>query len=133
MAAPAVLLITALLVGACASEQEPEVQRVAVSFLRAIQDGDGAGACALLAPETRRKVVQSAGAACEAAVMQEELANGTGPSSEPGSVRVFGRSAQVVLASDTLFLGQFSGGWRVTAASCTPRGDRPYECQVQGG
>ena len=34
---------------------------------------------------------------------------------------------------DTVFLATFPGGWRVVAAGCTPRGDRPYDCTVAGG
>ena len=45
-----------------------------------------------------------------------------------------GRVAKTLvrLAGDTVFLAVFPGGWRVTAAGCTPRGDRPYNCTVQG-
>jgi hypothetical protein len=32
-----------------------------------------------------------------------------------------------------VFLAAFPGGWRVVAAGCTPRGDRPYDCTLQGG
>ena len=35
--------------------------------------------------------------------------------------------------TDTVFLAVFPGGWRVVAAGCTPHGDRPYDCVVQGG
>jgi len=55
---------------------------------------------------------------------------------EPGSVThvdVYGQWARVVLSDDTVFLAAFPGGWRVVAAGCQSRGERPYDCTVQGG
>ena len=46
---------------------------------------------------------------------------------------VDGQWARVRLSDDTVFLGMFAGGWRVVAAGCTPRGERPYDCTVAGG
>jgi hypothetical protein len=48
-------------------------------------------------------------------------------------VDVYGRQARAVLASDTLFLSQFSDGWKIVAAGCEPRPGRPYQCSVKGG
>jgi hypothetical protein len=45
---------------------------------------------------------------------------------------VYGQWAQVRLSEDTVFLGAFPGGWRVVAAGCTPRDNRPYDCTLQG-
>ena len=33
---------------------------------------------------------------------------------------------------DTVFLLRFPDGWRVSAAGCTPQGEAPYDCEVQG-
>jgi hypothetical protein len=46
---------------------------------------------------------------------------------------VYGQWAQVRIGGDTVFLAVFPGSWRVVAAGCQSRGDRPYDCQVQGG
>ena len=54
---------------------------------------------------------------------------------DPGAVQrveVWGDTAQVHLAGDTVFLLRFPDGWRVSAAGCTPRGDAPYRCEVRG-
>jgi hypothetical protein len=54
---------------------------------------------------------------------------------DPGAaqqIEVWGDTAQARLAGDTLFLLQFPDGWRVSAAGCTPQGDAPYDCEVQG-
>ncbi|MGY0004737.1 hypothetical protein [Micromonospora sp. I033] len=102
---------------------------VAVGMLRAVTDRNGAGACAVLAPDTAARLEQSAGRPCAQAILDEELP-------EPGAVsasRVYGQWAQVRLSVDTVFLGVFPGGWRVVAAGCTARGEKPYDCVLQGG
>lgn len=66
---------------------------------------------------------------CADALLEEDLpAAGNDPVPE-----VFGTAAQVRSDGETLFLGRFDDGWRVTAAGCAAAGDRPYECAVQGG
>ena len=47
-------------------------------------------------------------------------------------MEVWGGDAQVRLGGDTVFLTETPTGWRVTAAACEPRGELPYECQVEG-
>ena len=82
-----------------------------------------------LAPETAAEVEESAGKSCAEAILQEDLL-------EPGSVvgsDVYGQWAQVRFSGDTVFLAMFGDGWRVVAAGCTPRGQRPYDCVIQGG
>lgn len=89
---------------------------------------DGEAACALLAPATREALERDARAACGTALLDEDLPVGGEP--EP---QVFGTAAQVRTAADTIFLGLFDDGWRVTAAGCAAAGDKPYECAVEGG
>ena len=49
------------------------------------------------------------------------------------AVEVWGDSAQVRFAGDTLFLARFDDGWHVRAAGCQPQAaDVPYSCQVEG-
>lgn len=101
-------------------------------LLGAVRDGDGAGACGLLAPDTADEVAKNAGRPCADAITGEDL---PGPG-DATRVRVDGQWAQVVIAADgdgTLFLAMFPGGWRVVAAGCRSRGERPYDCSVQGG
>ena len=45
----------------------------------------------------------------------------------------FGRGAQVLMDGDVVFLSVFGDHWLITAAGCTARGDRPYDCTVMGG
>jgi hypothetical protein len=124
-----VLSAAGLLCAACGGTGTAEgPEEVATRFHVAVSQGDGEEACALLAPQTRSELVQSAQRGCPRAVVAEDIP-------EAGEVRSsdrFGTQAQVRLAGDTVFLGRFSDGWRVVAASCTPRQLLPYDCQVKG-
>jgi hypothetical protein len=115
----------------CASvdERAAAATSVALRLLTAAQADDGAGACATLAPETLAELEDSAGKPCAEAILAEDLA----PPGTVESAAVFGQWAQVRLAGDTLFLAVFPDGWRVVAAGCTPRPERPYDCALQGG
>lgn len=102
---------------------------VATAFRAAVSDADGAAACRLLAPETLHEVAQAAGRPCADAI----AASGLGGAGAPTAVDVFGQNARVVFADDTVFVASFPSGWRLTAAGCTPQGDKPYDCTVKGG
>jgi hypothetical protein len=94
----------------------------------AVAAGDGEAACATLAPDTVAELEESSGMACAQAVTEEDLP-------EPGTVEtvdVYGQWARVVTSTDTVFLGAFGDGWRVVAAGCRSRGERPYDCRLQG-
>ncbi|MCG5436268.1 hypothetical protein [Micromonospora foliorum] len=102
---------------------------VAVRMLTAVAEMDAAAACPLLAPDTLAELEQSADKPCAEAILAEDLP-------KPGSVsasEVYGQRAQVRLSGDTVFLAVFPGGWRVVAAGCTARGEKPYDCVLQGG
>jgi uncharacterized protein YceK len=102
---------------------------VAENLLTAVDRQDGAGACMLLAPETAAKVAQSEQKDCADAITRENLPKpGTATRSD-----VYGQWARVVLSDDTIFLAMFGGKWRVVAAGCTARGNRPYDCAIEGG
>lgn len=128
---PAILVPLALLsVAGCdtASEQQDAAASVATRLLDAVQAGDGVAACAALAPDTTAELEQSAGKPCAEAILDQELpVAGTVAGSE-----VYGQWAQVRLTGDTVFLGVFPDGWRVVAAGCTSRQERPYDCTLQG-
>jgi hypothetical protein len=102
---------------------------VAESFGAAWVHKDGSALCALLAPDTRAEVAQSAKQPCARGILDEDLPDG----GSVQSTRVWGRAAQVSLTGDTLFLSRFQDGWKVLAAGCKPQSGKPYDCQVQGG
>jgi hypothetical protein len=126
-----VLLLGGLLPAGCAAtgDREQAADAVATRMLTAAGAGDGVTACDLLAPETAAEVAQSAEKPCPEAILDEDLPD-AGPVT---GTDVYGQWAQVRLSTDTVFLAVFPGGWRVVAAGCTARPDRPYDCAVEKG
>jgi hypothetical protein len=102
---------------------------VAAAFHAAIEGGDGDAACELLAPTTVEDVESTSGQSCPDAILTSDVPDAHGVQDS----QVFGRGAQVVLAGDVVFLSVFEDRWLVTAAGCTSRGDRPYDCTLKGG
>jgi hypothetical protein len=127
----AVVSAAVVAVAGCGSlpPQSSAAARVAEQFRAAMQRSDGSAACRLLAPDTASAVVQSTGKPCPEGIVTVEV-GGTG---RPTEVDAYGQNAWVVFPDDTVFLANFPAGWRLTAAGCTPRGDRPYNCLVKGG
>ncbi|GAA4957635.1 hypothetical protein [Actinoplanes utahensis] len=94
-------------------------------FLQAVADGDGQAACRALAPRTAEEI----DAPCAESILGESLA----APSPRATTEVYGQRALVTFDGDAVFLAVFPDGWRVVAAGCTPRGEQPYDCAVQGG
>jgi hypothetical protein len=111
----------------------PSAEGVAVAFAAAIDGGNAEEACALLAPGTVEEIESSEDTSCERAILSLGLPGG----GQGRRAEAFGRGAIVELDNDTVFLvGDGDGdvrGWRVTAAGCEPRAERPYDCTVKGG
>ncbi|WP_433305675.1 hypothetical protein ACQP2F_18715 [Actinoplanes sp. CA-030573] len=123
------IALVPLLAAGCASPSDRGTAAAAAAnrLLTAVAAKDGAGACAVLAPDTGAEVAQSADKPCSEAILDDDLPR-------PGRVlgtEVYGRRAQVRLDDDTVFLAVFPDGWRVVAAGCTPQGEKPYDCQVE--
>jgi hypothetical protein len=116
----------ALLLAGCAGSQDAAAGSAARELLDAVRDGDGAGACGVLAAPTREELEQTSGKACPDAVLEEDLAGGTG---DP-RVQVFDSMAQVRVGTETLFLSRFDGRWLVVAAACTAVPHEPYDCSI---
>lgn len=101
---------------------------VATEFHAATSGGDGAAACATLSTRVVDELEQSAKAPCAQAVLRTDVPD----ASTVRDVQVWGGRGLVVLDHDVVFVAQFDHGWRVTAAGCTPRKDRPYDCRLKG-
>jgi hypothetical protein len=99
----------------------------AQSFHVATSSDDGGAACDRLSTRLRTELEESEGEPCERAILAADLPDAR----QVQDVQVWGGRALVVLDHDTLFVARFDGGWRVTAAGCTPRKDRPYDCTVK--
>ena len=128
-----VVALAALSSGACTPAGDAPEQVVA-GFYAALAAGDGVAACAALAPAVVEAVEEDFASACPEALTTGDLgadlqdrAQGT---TEP-RVRVAGRQAQAALGTDTVFLSRSGSGWLITAAGCTPRPERPYDCEVE--
>jgi hypothetical protein len=115
-----------LLLAGCAGSQDAAAGSAAQDLLDAVRDGDGAAACAALAAPTREELEQTSGKACPAAVLEEDLSEGTGDV----RVQVFDSMAQVQVGAETLFLSRFDGTWLVVAAACTDVPTEPYDCSI---
>jgi hypothetical protein len=100
---------------------------VARAFHAATAAGDGSAACARLSARVADELAESEGS-CEQAVLAADVP----AAREVRSVQVWGGRGLVVLDHDVVFVAEFDGGWRVTAAGCSPRKDRPYDCTVKG-
>jgi hypothetical protein len=115
-----------LLAGCGAPAGSDEVTRTAADWLAAAQAGNARRLCALMTPSAVDSVVTGA-ETCEQAVGDLDL-----PGGSVGTVELWSDEAQVKAGTDTLFLVRLSRGWRVNAAGCRPRPDRPYDCAVAG-
>ncbi|WP_067438888.1 hypothetical protein [Nocardioides jensenii] len=113
----------------CGSGQEDAVRNAASAFQDAVHDQRWDRACAMLAPETRSELEDSAQTPCASAIPEEHVAT----PADPDDVEIFGTTAQLRYDGETLFLTRFGDGWRVLAAGCTPRGPKPYDCHLHGG
>jgi hypothetical protein len=120
---------TAAAVSACAEPPHEGPSQAALAFTRAVSDADGTRACTLLSPLVASAIAESSKTTCAEAVLHEDL-----PTSAPvRSVQRFGRQAQVITETDTVFLSQFPTGWKIIGAGCAPHGDAPYDCAVSKG
>ena len=128
-------MLRALLVGAgvlalttaCAAPGTDGVTRAADDWLAAARAKDATTLCRLLTPAAAESAV-TGDQTCPQAVGDLRLP-GAGP---VGQVEVWSDRAQVKAGADTLFLTKIDGDWRVSAAGCSARSGRPYDCEVSG-
>ncbi len=125
-------LLAAALLGAltgCGVDaREDAAVEAASRFEASLRATDTAKGCAALAPGTRDELEQSTDKSCVRALPEAGLPL----AGEVRAVDVYGRQARVVTDQDTLFLSSFPGGWKVTAAGCTARPEKPYQCLIKG-
>lgn len=132
-AASAVVLVAAA--AGCAGPGDADAQDVVDRFYVAVAAGDGDAACALLLAAAAEALAEEERAPCA-----EALLDPAGPGAVLGeraaaatveTVRRAGSQAQVLTASDTVFLARSGDTWVVSAVGCDPRGERPYDCEVE--
>jgi hypothetical protein len=98
------------------------------AFHSATADADGPAACSRLSARVVADLERSEGAPCEQAVLAADVP----AAGQVRDVQVWGGRGLVVLDHDVVFVAEFDGGWRVTAAGCSARKDRPYDCTLKG-
>jgi hypothetical protein len=127
----ALAVLPAVLVASCSTlgPDTTAAAGVALVFHRAVLDGVGHAACALLAAASVEDLVGSYGHPCPYAILTQNLP----AAQDVQDTQAFGRAAQVSMDGDVVFLSVFGDRWLITAAGCTPRGDRPYDCTLKGG
>ncbi|MGO4340983.1 hypothetical protein [Pedococcus sp. 2YAF34] len=127
--APALLAATVLVLAGCVGQGNVENHNAGSAALAFASSAKAspATACDLLAPETRKELESTDGPCDSSLPLQVGPAGGI-----VRQVQVYGKDAIVHLSTDTVFLARFRDGWRVTAAACTSRGDRPYDCKIKG-
>ncbi|MGX1159936.1 hypothetical protein FBY31_1703 [Arthrobacter sp. SLBN-100] len=124
----AVAGIAALLaVSGCAPDGTAPAD-AAQEFHQDLAASDWSAACNMLQSDTREKTAQEQESTCEDHLRNLQI-------QEPGTLartEIYGRGAFVEFENDAVFLAAAEGGWKVTAAGCTPNGDAPYTCEVGG-
>jgi hypothetical protein len=115
-----------LLAGCGAPAGSDEVTATAREWLAAARARDGQRICQLLSPAAAESAA-TGGKTCAQAVGDLDLPGG----GTVDAVQLWSDEAQVRTGEDTIFLVRLAGGWRVSAAGCTPRADRPYDCDVE--
>jgi hypothetical protein len=115
------------LAGCGRSGDERDARRTAEELYRAVAAKHGARACATLTAAAAQALEQEEKAACAQAITSVDLKGG-----RAARTQVFGTGAAVTFADGTLaYLDQTGAGWRVSAAGCEPRGERPAKCELE--
>jgi len=124
-------VVLALLLAGCSSLNPgtSDAADTATQFHSALASGDAQAACSLLAPGTVEKLEDGSDGSCAQKLGQLQL----DPASKVQQSHAFGSNAQVQLDADTVFLTLSGDHWKITAAGCTSRGEKPYECEVEAG
>jgi hypothetical protein len=117
--------VLAVVLTGCSSASADDVGAAAAAFEDPAADPQAR--CDLLARATLATFESDESAPC-AEVIGDVLL----PGGEVTAVQVWGGEAQVRLGGETVFLTETDAGWRITAAGCEPRGEAPYDCQVEG-
>lgn len=124
------LMVGAVVVVACqgcSNSDTSAPSRTAEKFVASVQGGDGRAACALLTDQARTATQGMTDQPCAALVVDLQERG-----REVRRAQVWGDTAQVRIGSDVLFLRRIDSVWRISAAGCSPRPHRPYDCEVQG-
>ncbi|UNX55304.1 hypothetical protein MF406_03255 [Georgenia sp. TF02-10] len=138
--AAAVLAVGGAVVGCAAAPDGGAASEVVTDFFAAVDGGDGAAACGMLAPVTLEELEDDEGQSCASAVLggdvgptlQAEAAQVLPAGAGADAVQAYGRQAQAVVGEVTVFLTRSGERWVISAAGCEPVPERPYRCALEG-
>jgi hypothetical protein len=117
------------LAGCGASGRKQDAAAVAERFQSALEQQDGAAACAELSDQTRSKLEQEEKARCEQAIFRIDLPEGG--LAERTSVYITSASVRLT-TGPTTFLDQGPDGWKISAAGCEHTEPRqPFQCELE--
>jgi hypothetical protein len=111
--------------GHLGSAEDKNASDAALTFERHLSSPSEA--CRLVAPGTLSELEGSFGP-CDQSLAKQHLP----AAGQVDHVDVYGKDAIVRLDKDVVFLARYDDGWRVTAAGCTPKQGRPYDCIIKG-
>jgi hypothetical protein len=121
---------TAALTGCGASDRKPDAAAVAERFQTALENQDGAAACAEVSDQAKTKLEQQEKAPCAQSILRIDLPAG----GIAAKTSVYITSAAVhITTGPTTFLDEGPDGWKISAAGCEPTGPRqPFQCELEG-
>jgi hypothetical protein len=123
------LCVVAAAVGGCGrASDDRAVAVVTQRFLQAVDEHQGARACAQLSTQAAEALAHDEGKPCPEAVVELDLS-----ASAVRRTQVFGVAAKVDLANGhSVFAELTRMGWRLSAADCVPQpDDAPYRCELE--
>jgi hypothetical protein len=117
--------------GIVRNSDDPAAGEAVTAFGNALEQDDGAAACAQLGKSTQSKLEDERKKPCEQAIV--EIGSEVEPGDSVTSVNVAESSAFVKTSrGPTFFLDKVGGSWKVSAAGCTKQaGDAPYSCALE--
>jgi hypothetical protein len=122
------LALLAAVCGGCAADRAPDATATAQGFQTALSEDDGADACAHLSDSTASALEQDQGMPCPRAILELRLPAST----KVDDAQVSAGSAAVRTPGGVLVLDEAEGGWKVSAAGCTPTAaGEPLECELE--
>lgn len=127
----ALLLLCVAATGCGRGEDRDRATEVAGKFLQAVEAGDAAVACGLLARDTRAALEDEEQEPCGEAIGGVQIDAGT-----PTAVELYLTNAKADLDNgDSAFLSLTPDGWRISAAGCKagdgPPADAPMDCELE--
>ena len=121
------IAMAALAAGCGTGSDKRKVRSTVERFVSALDRREGRAACRRLSEEASSKLESEEKRPCPRAVLALGLS-----SSSVTKVEVFITSARADLADgEAAFLDKTPGGWKISAAGCKPRGDMPYDCELE--